>query len=80
MEQGSKTLLIILGTALLLGGLVIGFNPSYRQAFLDIARGKPTESPIWKSNLEYYPDVSLPLVPSTGTAAPADTEVRHDAK
>jgi len=80
MEQGSKTLLIILGTALLLGGLVIGLNPSYRQAFLDIARGKPTESPIWKSNIEYYPDVSLPLAASTEMPALADTETRHDAK
>jgi len=80
MEQGSKTLLIILGTALLLGGLVIGFNPSYRQALLDIAHGEPAASPIWKSNLEYYPDVSLPLAAATETPAPADTEVRHDAK
>ncbi len=80
MEQGSKTLLIILGSALLLGALVIGFNPSYRQAFLDIARGQPAESPLWQSNIEYYPDVTLPVSASTEIPVTADTEVRHDAK
>lgn len=80
MEQGSKTLLIILGVALLLGVLVIGFNPAYRQAFLAIARGQPAESPIWKSNIAYYPDVTLPTDTPSETPAVADPEARHDAE
>lgn len=80
MEQGSKTLLIILGVALLLGALVIGFNPSYRLAFLAIARGQPAESPIWKSNSEYYPDVALPAAAASRSSAAADMETRHDAE
>lgn len=71
MEQGSKTLLIILCLALLLGGVVVGFNPSYRQAFLAIARGRPAESPIWQSNSQYYLDIALPA---------AEPEARHDAE
>ncbi len=79
MEQGSKTLLIILGVALLLGALVIGFNPSYRQAFLAISRGQPASSPIWKSNSEYYPDIALPA-PAAPLSPAADLETRHDAE
>jgi hypothetical protein len=80
MEQGSKTLLIILGVALLMGALVIGFNPAYRQAFLSLVRGQPAESPIWKSNLAYYPDVTLPTPAPAITPALADPEARHDAE
>jgi hypothetical protein len=80
MEKGPTTLLIILGVALLLGALIIGFNPSYRQAFVAILNGTPAESPIWKSNIEYYPDVSLPLSASTELPVPAELEPRHDAK
>jgi hypothetical protein len=78
MEQGSKTLLIILATALLIGALVVAFNPAYRQSFLAMLRGKPAESPIWQSNRSYYPDVELPAPPPA--AAPLSTETRHDAK
>ena len=60
MNNGPKALLIILCAALLLGVLVIAFNPAYRQALLAIARGKPAESPLWKSNLDYYPEITLP--------------------
>ena len=66
MEQGAAKLAKILAFALLLGVLVTAFNPAYRQAFLAIARGKPAESPIWKSNIEYYPDITLP-----GPSSPA---------
>ena len=73
MEQGSKTLLIILATALLMGALVVAFNSAYRQAFLALVRGQPTESPIWRSNREYYPDVALP-------ATLPSPEPSHDAE
>jgi hypothetical protein len=71
MEQGSKTLLIILGTALLMGALVVAFNPAYRQAFVAQVRGEPATSPIWKSNREYYPDVALPAA-APSRQAPAE--------
>lgn len=70
MEQGAAKLAKILAFALLLGIAVTAFNPAYRQAFLAIARGKPAESPIWRSNLEYYPDITLPGQ-SASVAAPA---------
>lgn len=79
MEQGSKTLLIILVTALLMGGLVIAFNPAYRQAFFCLLRGDPAGSPIWTSNREYYPDVALPTVAPTA-ATSSSMESAHDAE
>jgi len=74
MEQGAAKLAKILAFALLLGVAVTAFNPAYRQAFLAIVRGTPAESPIWKSNLEYYPDIALPGQPPpapVATEAPA---------
>ncbi|NCA82286.1 MAG: hypothetical protein EOM72_06020 [Opitutae bacterium] len=68
MEQGAAKLAKILAFALLLGVAVTAFNPAYRQAFLALVRGQPAESPIWKSNLDYYPDIALP---SQAAAAPA---------
>jgi hypothetical protein len=80
MEQGSRTLMIILATALLLGALVIAFNPAYRQAFLAIVRGQPAESPLWQSNRDYYPDVTLPAAAPSAPAANPAPETRHDAE
>lgn len=74
MEQGSKTLLIILASALLIGALVTAFHSAYRQAFLAQVRGQPETSPIWRSNRDYYPAIGL--LP----ASPASPETRHDAK
>ena len=74
MEQGSRSLLIILCVALVLGALVVGFHPAYRNALLSIAGGHPEESPIWQANRDYYPDVSLPAAPvaeAPATPAPA---------
>ena len=64
MEQGAAKLAKILAFALLLGVAVTAFNPAYRQAFLAIVRGQPEESPIWKSNRDYYPDIVLPGQPA----------------
>jgi hypothetical protein len=69
MEQGAAKLAKILAFALLLGIAITAFNPAYRQAFLAIARGQPAESPIWKSNIEYYPDIVLPGQPAYVTGA-----------
>ena len=78
MEQGSKTLLIILATALLIGALVVAFNSSYRQAFLSQISGAPAESPIWKSNAEYYPDIVLPGQPTPAAAVAPDGVVQPE--
>ena len=74
MEQGAAKLAKILAFALLLGIAVTAFHPAYRNAFLAIARGQPQESPIWKSNAEYYPDIVLYGQTAPATPAPAAAE------
>jgi hypothetical protein len=70
MEQGARSLLIILGVALVAGAIVIAAHPAYRQAFFSILNGTPAESPIWQSNAEYYPDIAL----DSSSPAPAAPE------
>lgn len=72
MEQGAKSLLMILGVALLLGAVVIGVNPAYRKALASIWEGVPEESPIWQSNAAYYPDVSLEAAGAEASEAAAE--------
>lgn len=72
MEQGAKKLAQILLAAVLLGFIVVALNPAYRNAFLNIMRGTPAESPIWQSNIKYYPDISLPGLPDAAADATAD--------
>ncbi len=74
MEQGAAKIAKMLAFAILLGVAITAFNPHYRQAFLAIARGQPQDSPIWKSNLEYYPDIVLPGQPTASAAPGAATE------
>lgn len=74
MEQGSRSLLVILCVALLLGAVVVGVHPAYRKALVAIAKGQPAESPIWKANKDYYPDVSLPDAPAASPAADAPAD------
>ena len=66
MEQGAKSLLVILCVALVMGAGVIAVKPSYREAFTAIVKGEPEASPIWTSNAAYYPDIQLeaPAVPA----------------
>ncbi|NLB65482.1 MAG: hypothetical protein GX803_03315 [Lentisphaerae bacterium] len=78
MEQGAKTLLIILITALLLGTLVVAFNPAYRQAFFALLRDEPAKSPIWRSNRDYYTDITLPATQAADKSATQETS--HDAE
>lgn len=72
MEQGAAKIAKMLAFAILLGIAITSFNPHYRQAFLAIARGTPQENPIWKSNLEYYPDIILPGMPAYKPASALD--------
>jgi len=66
MEQGAKSLLIILCVALVMGAGVIAIKPSYRAAFAAIVRGEPQASPIWESNQAYYPDIQLETAGTDG--------------
>ena len=72
MEQGAAKIAKMLAFAILLGIAITSFNPHYRQAFLAISRGTPQENPIWKSNLEYYPDIILPGMPAYKPASALD--------
>ena len=59
MEKGAKALAILLILAFALGLVIILVNPDYRQAAIAQWKGEPEKSPIWISNLEFYPDVTL---------------------
>ncbi len=62
MEKLGKSIAIMLASAALVGLLVILFNPTYRKSAVCVLKGESTNSPIWQSNSDYYPD----LVPKTG--------------
>ena len=80
MEQGAAKIAKMLAFAILLGVAITAFNPHYRAAFLAIARGTPQENPIWKTNLDYYPDVVLPGMPPYKPAPPVvDDDLRSVA-
>ena len=61
METLGKTISIMLASAALIGLLVIFLNPTYRKTATCIFKGESTNSLIWQSNIDYYPD----LVPKT---------------
>ena len=60
MDKGARALAMLMLVSLALGALVLVLHPSYRKAAVAQARGRPEESPIWRSNAAYYPDVGLP--------------------
>jgi len=62
MEKLGKSIAIMLASAALIGLLVILINPTYRKTAVCVLKSESTNSPIWKSNTDYYPD----LVPKTG--------------
>ncbi|MBU0676513.1 MAG: hypothetical protein KJ626_00215 [Verrucomicrobia bacterium] len=59
MERGAKAVVVILAVAVILGTLIMIFNPAYRGAFAAHLKSTPEDSPIWKSNTDYYPNVGL---------------------
>jgi len=59
MEKGAKALAILLLLAFALGVVILLVNPDYRQAAIAVWKGEPDKSPIWISNIEFYPDVTL---------------------
>ncbi len=62
MDKLGKTIAIMLASAALVGILIILFNPTYRKTAACILKGESTNSPIWQTNTDYYPD----LTPETG--------------
>ena len=57
MEKLGKSIAIMLASAALIGLLVIMFDPTYRKTALCVLKGESTNSPIWQSNADYYPDL-----------------------
>jgi len=61
MDKLGKSIAIMLASAALVGILIILFNPTYRKTAAEIIKGESTNSPVWQTNVDYYPD----LVPKT---------------
>ncbi|MCX7817922.1 MAG: hypothetical protein N2652_01720 [Kiritimatiellae bacterium] len=57
METGGSRFLAILIGALAVGIAVLVVRPEYRAAVSARWRGRPEESPIWRSNSRYYPGI-----------------------
>ncbi len=57
MDNVGKTIGLMLAGAVAVGIIIMFFNPQYRKTAGDVWRGESTNSPIWKSNAEYYPDI-----------------------
>jgi len=57
MDKVGKTIAIMLIAAFAVGIVVILVRPTYRQTAVDIIKGESTNSPIWRSNEGYYPDL-----------------------
>ncbi|MBP7275712.1 MAG: hypothetical protein KBA51_05875 [Kiritimatiellae bacterium] len=58
MDSGAQMLLRILGVALVLGLIVVFAHPDYRNTARAMFRGEVESSAIWRSNAEYYSEVS----------------------
>jgi len=58
MDKLVKTIAIMLASAALVGILIILFNPTYRKTAACILKGESTNSPIWQTNADYYPDLT----------------------
>ena len=58
MDKLGKSIAIMLASAALVGILIILFNPTYRKTAACILKGESTNSPIWQTNADYYPDLT----------------------
>lgn len=58
MDTGARMLLKILGAAVLLGLIVVFAHPDYRDTARAMFRGEVESSAIWRTNAEYYSEVS----------------------
>ncbi len=59
MESNSRWLVFLLAAALVLGAVVTAVAPGYRRTAVCLAAGHPEESPIWRSNVDFYSEVRL---------------------
>ncbi len=59
MEEGAKTLTVMLIISLILGLFVVAVHPQYRQTAVSFFRGEREQSALWNSNRSYYPEVRL---------------------
>ena len=61
MDNVGKTIGFMLAGAVAVGIIIMIVSPQYRKTAADIWRGETTNSPIWKSNAEYYPDIKADM-------------------
>jgi len=61
MDNVGKTIGFMLAGAVAVGIFIMFINPQYRKTAADIWRGETTNSPIWISNAEYYPDIKADM-------------------
>ncbi len=59
METSSKAVLWLVGLAMVVGAVVLAFNPEYRDTLRAWRQGMPAEAAIWRSNDRYYDAVDL---------------------
>lgn len=59
MEKGAKAILFILLFALVTGALVTWFHPVFSESWSALREGRPEASPIWISNADYYPEITI---------------------
>ncbi len=59
MEKGAKAIVWLLASALLLGVILLGIHPLYRETVGAWWRGARDEAPIWRSNERYYEAIEL---------------------
>lgn len=59
MEKGAKAIIFILLFALIAGALVIWLHPVFSESWRALREGRPETSPVWVSNADYYPEITL---------------------
>jgi hypothetical protein len=57
MDKLAKSIVIMILGAFVLGLIVIVANPLYRRTALEFWRGSTTNTPIWRANEDYYPEI-----------------------
>ena len=57
MEELGKALARIIGVSLIAGAVIVAVNPSYRETARSMMQGAVTNTPIWRSNVNYCPRI-----------------------
>ncbi len=61
MDRLAKSIVLMLIGSLTLGVLVVLLNPEYRGTALAFWHGSTTNTPIWQTNQDYYPEIKPEL-------------------